>query len=211
MKNQNTPPDFTGKAAERYFVRVVSLILIGLLLNVVAFSQARAGFSVSSEASANGLGTLYSPGVFVGFGNSALSGGPLVQKRDGRVSGAKLVFEQIICKSVGGKLSIFMFASLSMYNQAALGRGCLALEQKITPEASEMLTNVRFNGGAAHAGFGLYTRLCKSIHLFGSMGAGAYRLTPLGTVPALYHDSQSASLLLRAGLTFNLSSKKSSY
>jgi len=209
MKKEMNTPDYTGKSADRYFVRVVSLILIGLLLNVVLFGQSsRLGLRATSEASGNGFGTLYSPGLYIGLGKTAIIAGPSIQKRGGRVTGAQISFERSLCVSMGRRIQLFGFTNFAWHDKAVLGRSVLKLEQQVNPEAATDLARMQFSALEAHGGFGLYAGLGKTIHLFGSIGAGAFQTTPSVEQPfRLYRPSASASLQLKAGLFINLIKK----
>lgn len=193
-------------AAERRFIRIAAIMLIGLLFSAAAFAQLpRLGLGITSSASANGFGTLYTPSLQGAFRNYGISCGPAIQKQTGKVAGIRFGAERFLCTSTGGRLRLTAFYNGGVYHQAQLGRSCLVLERAANPEMADQLDKVMLRGCDHHAGISVDMRIYKALSISGSVGAGFYdsHITS-AAVDHLYHSSTDVSFEMKCGLLFTL-------
>ena len=173
-----------------------------------------AGIGLFSQISANGYGTEYSPQVFLKKGRKVYYAGPLIQKRQGNLSGLQLNFTYSLTgpdapfayqKGYSQNIELFAFVTAAYSKGAILGKHTLMEENYVNRMACENnISGIRFKSAELYAGVGLKIQFLKNFKWINNMGIGGYTSFGYPKKMDLYYNARSLGLILKTGISYEI-------
>lgn len=161
------------------------------------------GATLNQINTGSGLGLSFSPQITLAKNNNLIYAGINIQKRNCNFSGFRMGYQYVI--ELENQNELFFFFDAACHHQALLGKNTLKMESRVNPENAGFYTTVKMKAIAQHVGFGMNLSLNESVKLFGAIGAGMYNTLEVSRKEAFrYRDCSAASIMLSAGLKFNI-------